>query len=82
LLSAARPEGINGVFVEYDGRRWFSSGPAVRLDATRFTRIGDYRGFAVYAEREAASPGPLATIYISVAKSATGLIAPYSQRTH
>jgi hypothetical protein len=75
LVSARKPEGLNGIFVEYRDRRWFSSGPAVELDTARFTQIGDYHGFPVYRLGDDEK-----TIYVTVAKSARGLIAPYSAR--
>jgi hypothetical protein len=46
-----RPKGINAIFVEFDGRRWFSSGDSIRIDPTRMERIGDYRGFEVWRAR-------------------------------
>jgi hypothetical protein len=74
-VSARQPQGLNGVFVEYRDRRWFSNGAAVELDATRFRRIGDYHGFPVYRQADDEK-----TIYVTVAKGAEGLIAPYSAR--
>jgi hypothetical protein len=74
-LSAEKPEGLNGVYVEFQGKRWFSSGPAVPLDIAQVNKIGEYRDFPVYADRR--NPD---TIYISVAESATGLVAPYTVR--
>ena len=41
--AAARPKGLNGAWLDYDGRRWVSAGAAVSLTAD-FTRVGDYRG--------------------------------------
>jgi hypothetical protein len=76
LVSAEKPLGLNGVFVDYDGRRWFSSGPAVALDPARLTELGRYRGFRVYADRAR----PNDTIYIAVAESADAVVAPYSLR--
>jgi hypothetical protein len=76
LVSARLPEGLNGLFIEYRDRRWFSSGHAVRLDAARFRRIGDYEGFPVYTERD----GDERTIYVSVTRQTDALIAPYSAR--
>ena len=76
LASAQEPAGLNGVFVQYDGRRWFSSGPAIPLNAGRLTRIGEHQGFPVYADR--AKPG--ATIYIAVAKADEAMVAPYTAR--
>jgi hypothetical protein len=67
---------LNGVFVDYDGRRWFSSGPAVALAGTQFSRIGSYRGFPVYTE----VGGTGNTIFVAVAESADALLAPYTLR--
>jgi hypothetical protein len=75
LVSARKPEGLNGVFVEYRERRWFSNGPAVELDRTQFTPIGDYRGFSVYRKGNDER-----TIYIAVSKSAGELLTPYAAR--
>ena len=75
LRTARRPEGINGVFINYDGRRWFSSGPAVELSSARFTQVGEYEGFPVYAE-----PGKDGTIYVAATAGTGGLLAPYSLR--
>jgi hypothetical protein len=74
--SAQKPVGLNGVFVQYGGRRWFSSGPAVPLNADRMKRIGEHQGFAVYSNR--AKPG--ATIYVAVAKADDAMVAPYTRR--
>jgi hypothetical protein len=74
--SAIKPTGLNGVYIEYAGRKWFSRGRAVQLDATRFVVIGRYDGFPVYAERN----GTRNTIYVPSAASAPTLLAPYSLR--
>jgi hypothetical protein len=76
ITTALRPQGLNGVFIEYNNRRWFSSGPAVELSSGRFERVGDYVGFAVY--REAGRDG---TIYVALkASDDCTLVAPYSTR--
>jgi hypothetical protein len=75
LRSARLPEGLNSFFVEYDGRRWFSSGPALEFDASAFTRVGQYHGFPVYARDQRED-----TIYVSVIGDTEGLLAPYSAR--
>jgi hypothetical protein len=72
LLSAAKPEGLNAVYIEYAGRIWFNSGRAISIDPG-LRRIGDYRGFPVYARES-----EVRTIYIPVAQSADALLAPYS----
>ena len=64
----------NGIFVEFDNRRWFSSGPPVSLDSRLLTRIGEFHGFPVYAARNAD-----ATISLPVAQGMDAL-APYSRR--
>ena len=76
---AARPavprrDAANGVFIEFDKARWFSSGPATVFDPKTFTRIGDLRGLPVYTAR-----GRAATIYVPVAEG-LDLVAPYSKR--
>ncbi len=76
LTTALRPTGLNAFFIEYQGRRWFSSGPAVALDESILSRSGEYHGFAVYV----AGNQPAETIYIAVAADATGLLTPYSSR--
>jgi hypothetical protein len=76
MRSAAKPEGLNGVFVTFDGRRWFSSGPAIGRDAARLVRVGEYRGFPVYADRDK----PRGTIYLAVATGVDALVAPYALR--
>lgn len=74
LATAQKPEGINAVFIEYRDRRWFSSGPAIELDAARFVRSGEYHGFPVYEERD----GDGTTVYVTVARRTGDLVTPYS----
>ena len=60
LASASRPQGLNGIFINYSDRRWFNSGEAVPFDAT-FKRIGTYGTLPVYSRPE--SPD---TIFVPV----------------
>ena len=69
--TAARPSGINGVWIEFDGRRWVGSGRAVDLTAD-FTQAGTYRGSPVYRKH-----GDPVTIYVP---SAGTLVVPYKPR--
>ena len=46
-----RPQGINAIFIEFDGRRWYSSGDSTEIDPARMDRVGDYRGFEVWRAR-------------------------------
>lgn len=64
----------NGIFVEYERARWFSSGPPESLDLRTLNRIGEWHGFPVYAAK-----GVDNTIYIPVAQGLDAL-APYSKR--
>jgi hypothetical protein len=75
LITIARPTGVNGVFVEFENARWYSSGPAVELDS-RYTRIGEYRDFPVYARADAKG----SMIFIPVTPDAGTLLTPYSRR--
>lgn len=74
LTTAREPQGLDAIFVEYQGQRWFGSGPAVDLDAAEFTRLGEYRGFPVYRRGDDER-----TIYISV-RAGAGMAAPFSVR--
>lgn len=74
LVTAARPTGVNGAYVEFDSARWYNSGSTVELDS-RFRHIGDFHGFPVYVRGDDRS-----TIYIPVTTSARSLVAPYSKR--
>jgi hypothetical protein len=70
-----RAGAANGIFVEFDHARWFSSGPPAPLDATRLTRIGESHGFPVYALRA----GDRSTIYMPVSQDME-FVAPYTRR--
>lgn len=76
LVTALRPTGANGVYVEFDNARWFSSGSAVPFDSSAFQRIGDHHGFPVYVR----VGGDASTIYIPTASTVQSLVAPYSRR--
>ncbi len=69
------PAGNQGVWLEYDGRRWYSDGEADVFDPSRFTPIGDYHGFTVYRDARAAEPN---RIWVEVVKD--GPVAPYAAR--
>jgi len=77
--SAPRPAkprpGPKGIWIQYAGGRWTPAGPAVAYRQDEFVRVGDYRGYSVYArsERDAADLVFLPT--------APGMIAPYRRAT-
>ena len=68
--SVARPVGINGVWITYQGQRWFAGGKAVRLDAS-FAAAGRYHGYPVY--RRSGDE----RVYLPTAE---GMVAPYTRR--
>jgi hypothetical protein len=87
FVPSSRPSGPNGVWLVYNGARWYADGTAVPFSPDRFEPIGDYRGFLVYRakdrardrekEREKDSDGNN-EIWVSVVKD--GPVAPYSRR--
>ena len=72
-LSAATPEGLNGIFIRFDGQRWFSSGPAIEKDSVRLTRVGTIGQSAVYRDDSN-------TRVIYVESGPSGLVAPFRRR--
>lgn len=71
----ARPAaGDSGVWVDFQGARWFSAGQAVHYDPSRFEPAGDYRGFPVYRERGTAGT----RIFVTVVHD--GPVAPFERR--
>jgi hypothetical protein len=71
--SIPRPTSNAGIWIEYGGSRWYSSGPAVIYSVDRFQPAGDYRGFPVYRD-----DGSSDTIYVTVVRD--GPLAPFTRR--
>lgn len=74
LETIPRPRGTNGVWLEFNGARWFSAGDAVSYSADRFTAIGTYHGFTVYRDRT----GSQDEIWVPAVTD--GPLAPYRKR--
>lgn len=72
--AGAKPRGLNEIFVTYQGFRWKSAGMAVPFSEDRFERIGENRGFPVYAERGHAKDPRI--IYLP---TRPGLVAPFER---
>jgi hypothetical protein len=66
------PTGTNAVWINFDGRRWFSAGKAIDYDAAILTRVGTYRGWNVYMRN-----GDGTTIYVP---GVPGKLSPYKAR--
>ena len=67
--------GADGVWLEYDGGRWYSDGPAASFSRDRFEAIGTYRGFPVYREKGGDGSGRL---WVSAVND--GPLAPYRKQ--
>jgi hypothetical protein len=74
LDAIARARTTNGIYVEYGGARWYSSGAATSYSPERFTQIGEYRGFPVYRDRARSNDE------IWIQSVTDGPLAPYRQR--
>jgi hypothetical protein len=68
------PTGLNAIWVEFEGQRWFASGKSIAYDAARLNQVGSYYGWTVYALKGDKSTG---TIYIPVIP---GRLAPYTRK--
>jgi hypothetical protein len=69
-----RATGGAGVWLEFNGARWYAAGAAVPFFSDRFTPVGEYRGFPVYRANNA-DPD---RIWVSVVQD--GPLAPYEKR--
>ena len=72
VASVVPPTGLNGIWISFDGERWFANGQAVDLDKASFREVGSYHGFAVYRR-----DGEDSTIYVP---TTAGRVAPYKRR--
>ena len=72
--TAQRPSGANGVWLDFNGARWYADGAATSFSPDRFEPVGEYRGFPVYRDK-AAAPNE---IWVQVVKD--GPLAPYAKR--
>ena len=70
-----QPDGNKGIWIEYEGARYYADGAAAVLSEARFTRIGNYRGFPVY---RAADDTTADRIWVTSAID--GPIAPFVKR--
>ncbi len=73
--SLPHPRATDGVWIPFDGAKWYSAGEAVPYSPERFVQVGSYRGFAVYRERHRRNARE---IWVTVV--ADGPLAPYARR--
>jgi hypothetical protein len=69
-----RARATNGIWVDYGGTRWYSSGAATTYSPDRFTKIGEYHGFPVYRDPRDDSD----QIWIAAVNG--GPLSPYRRR--
>ncbi len=69
------PRRTDGVWLEFQGRRWYSDGEAVSYSPDRFIPVGDYHGFPVYRENTSKQSD---VIWVSSVQD--GPLAPYVKR--
>jgi len=74
MQSIPSPGAINGVWLEFNGARWYLDGPAAAFSPDRFEPVGEYRGFPVYRDKSSKKN----EIWVSVIKD--GPVAPYARR--
>jgi hypothetical protein len=74
MQSIPRPSTNNGVWLDFDGARWYSAGAATSFSPDRFEPVGMYRGFPVYRDKNNRGD----EIWVSVVKD--GPLAPYVKR--
>jgi hypothetical protein len=74
IITTVPHAGANGVWIEFNGARWYSDGPAASFSPDRFEPIGEYRGFPVYRDRMSGS----GDLWVSTVKD--GPLAPYGKQ--
>ena len=68
------PTGLNAIWVEFNGQRWYGSGESIAYEASRLNDVGRYHGWTVYALK---TDSDARTIYIP---SIPGRLAPYTRK--
>src|SRR5262249_46924568 len=68
--TGAPATGVNAVWVNFGGRRWYARGKAIDYDPAVLEEVGTYHGWAVYKRK-----GDPSVIYIP---SNSGRLAPYA----
>ena len=74
VMTSVPAGAANGVWLQFNGARWYSDGPAVSFVPDRFQPVGEYHGFPVY--RDTINGG--GDIWVSVVKD--GPLAPYKKQ--
>lgn len=72
VTTVVPPTGLNAIWINFDGQRWYAASRSMAYDASVLEEIGTYRGFTVYRRN-----GDPAVIYIP---SAPGRLSAYTKR--
>lgn len=68
------PGRTDGIFIMFDGRRWFSSGLPVRIPPSALTQTGEHHGRPIYRRQGDRS------LYVPIDREPGGLLARYERR--
>ncbi len=74
ITNVPHDRNAKGVWLDFNGARWYSDGPAVSFSPDRFEPIGEYHGFPVYRDTISGSTD----LWVAVVKD--GPLAPYAKR--
>lgn len=74
MIPHPSPGASEGVWVQFNGARWYAAGAAVPFTPDRFVPVGAYRGFPVYRDSSSGDE----RIWVSVV--ADGPLAPYVRK--
>jgi hypothetical protein len=74
VMTPVASDATNGVWLEFNGARWYSNGSAESFSPDRFEPVGEYKGFPVYRDKISGSPD----IWVAVVKD--GPLAPYRKQ--
>jgi hypothetical protein len=74
ITAVPHTDAASGVWLDFNGARWYSDGPAVSFSPDRFVPMGEYQGFPVYREKGGSGDD----IWVSVVKD--GPLAPFRKQ--
>jgi hypothetical protein len=72
ITTVIPPTGVNGIWIEYDGRRWYAAKRSIAYNPSILNEVGTYHGWTVYAPKDDST-----IIYVP---SAPGRLSEYKRR--
>jgi hypothetical protein len=70
IMTIPAPTGDSGLWVEFNGTRWYHEGDSVTLEKDQFDQIGTYKGFTVFKQKGADDR----TIFVPSQRDGTTLV--------